>query len=130
MSLDEKQPEVIVDFEYENGFLFIVIENIGSDSAYDISEKFEKSILGMQKNKISSLKIFRSLRFLPPKKKIRILVDSYQSYVHNKQPLTVKVDIRFKNKTGERFKNSILHDLSIYKDLTEIDSTRCGNREN
>ena len=128
-TLDEEKPEVIVDFEYDNGFLFIVIENIGSDSAYDVSEKFDKSVLGMQKNKISSLKIFRSLRFLPPGKKIRIFVDSYQSYVHNRQPLTIEIDVRFKNKMGKRFKNSIMHDLSIYKDLIEIDSTRCQNRE-
>jgi len=121
--LEEDQPEVIVDFEYENGFLFIVIENIGPDSAYDVSEKFDKSISSLQKNKISSLKIFKSLRFLPPRKKIRIFVDSYQSYIYNEQPLLIKIDIKFKNKTGKHFKNSILHDLSIYKDLMEIDST-------
>lgn len=121
--LEEDRPEVIVDFEYENGLLFIVIENIGPDSAYDVSEKFDKSISSLQKSKISSLKIFKSLRFLPPRKKIRIFVDSYQSYIYNKQPLLIKVDIQFKNKMGKRFKNSILHDLSIYKDLMEIDST-------
>ena len=121
--LEEDCPEVIVDFEYENGLLFIVIENIGPDSAYDVSEKFDKSISSLQKSKISSLKIFKSLRFLPPRKKIRIFVDSYQSYIYNKQPLLIKVDVQFKNKMGKRFKNSILHDLSIYKDLMEIDST-------
>ena len=121
--LEEDCPEVIVDFEYENGLLFIVIENIGPDSAYDVSEKFDKSISSLQKSKISSLKIFKSLRFLPPRKKIRIFVDSYQSYIYNKQPLLIKVDIQFKNKMGKRFKNSILHDLSIYKDLMEIDYT-------
>ena len=121
--LEEDRPEVIVDFEYENGLLFIVIENIGPDSAYDVSEKFDKSISSLQKSKISSLKIFKSLRFLPPRKKIRIFVDSYQSYIYNKQPLLIKVDVQFKNKMGKRFKNSILHDLSIYKDLMEIDST-------
>ena len=121
--LEEDRPEVIVDFEYENGLLFIVIENIGPDSAYDVSEKFDKSISSLQKSRISSLKIFKSLRFLPPRKKIRIFVDSYQSYIYNKQPLLIKVDIQFKNKMGKRFKNSILHDLSIYKDLMEIDST-------
>jgi hypothetical protein len=121
-TLGEEQPEVIVDFEYENGFLFIVIENIGPNSAYDVSEKFDKPISSMQKKKISSLNIFKSLRFLPPRKKIRIFVDSYQSYIYNRQPLTIKVNIQFKNKTGKRFKNSILHDLSIYKDLIEMDS--------
>ena len=121
--LEEDRPEVIVDFEYENGLLFIVIENIGPDSAYDVSEKFDKSISSLQKSKISSLKIFKSLRFLPPRKKIRIFVDSYPSYIYNKQPLLIKVDIQFKNKMGKRFKNSILHDLSIYKDLMEIDYT-------
>ena len=111
--VDEKQPEVIIDFEYEKELLLIVIENIGSASAYDVSTRFNKSILGLQKNKISSLKIFKFLKFLPPRKKIRIFVDSYQSYIYNRQPLIIQANIKFKSKTGKSFKNSILHDLSI-----------------
>ena len=117
----EKNPNVIIDFEYNDGLLFIIIENIGNDSAYDITVRFNKKILGMQKTKnISSLQIFQSLKFLPPSKKIKILVDLFQFYLAGKQPMLIGTDIFFRNKMKKTFQNSIQHDLSIYADIPEI----------
>ena len=120
-SKPEKNPDVIVDFEYDEGLLFIVIENIGNDSAYNTSVRFNKKILGMQKTKnISSLRVFQSLKFLPPGKKIKILVDLFQFYLACKQPMKISTVIFFRNKLKQIFQNSIQHDLSIYKDFAEI----------
>ena len=116
-----KTPDVIVDFEYSEDVLFIVIENIGDDSAFDVQTKFSKKILGMQKTKdISSLKIFKLLRFLPPAKKIKIPVDLFQFYLLGKQPLQISVSVFFRNKIKQKFQNSINHDLSIYRDIDNI----------
>ena len=116
-----KIPDVIVDFEYSEGVIFIVIENIGGDSAFDVQTKFSKKILGMQKTKdISSLKIFKLLRFLPPAKKIKIPVDLFRFYLLGKQPLQISVTVFFRNKTKQKFRNSISHDLSIYRDISKI----------
>lgn len=120
-SISDPQPEVIVDFEYEKGLLFIIIENIGESQAHDVSIRFNKRIVGMQNTKmISTLKIFESLKFLPPGKKIKILVDTFQSYVYHKQPMEIRLDVTFRNKTDRQFKNVIIHDLSIYNDLAEV----------
>lgn len=119
--ISDPQPEVIVDFEYEKGLLFIIIENIGESQAHDVSIRFNKRIVGMQNTKmISTLKIFESLKFLPPGKKIKILVDTFQSYVYHKQPMEIRLDVTFRNKTDRQFKNVIIHDLSIYNDLAEV----------
>ncbi|MDH5463416.1 MAG: hypothetical protein OEW49_03825 [Nitrosopumilus sp.] len=116
-----KNPNVIVDFEYDEGLIFIVIENIGNDSAYNTSVRFNKKILGMQKTKkISDLRIFQSLSFLPPGKKIKILVDLFQFYLAGKQPTQISTVISFSNKLKQIFQNSIQHDLSIYKDFVDI----------
>lgn len=116
-----KNPDVIVDFEYDDGLLFIIIENIGDEPAYETLIKFNKRIFGIQKTRnISSLKIFQSLKFLPAGKKIKILVDLFQSYVVSKQPMEINMVISFRNKSKQTFKNSIQHDLSIYKDFVEI----------
>ena len=120
-----KTPDVIVDFELENGLLSIIIENIGDDAAHDTEIKFNKKIFGMQKTKnISSLDIFKNLKFLPPGKRVKVFVDSFVLYVANKQPMQIRVSIMFKNNTKQRFENSIQHDLTIYKDITEIYETR------
>ena len=117
----ERIPDVIVDFEYEKGLLFLIIENIGIDSAYDTEIRFNKKILGVQKTKeISSLGILQSLKFLPPGKKIKIFVDSFQFYLAGKQPLQLRINISFKNKLKQIFENTIQHDLSIYKEISEI----------
>ncbi|MDH3766678.1 MAG: hypothetical protein OER82_12840 [Nitrosopumilus sp.] len=119
--LSDKNPDVIIDFEYDDGLLFIGIENIGDDSAYDVAVRFNKKILGMQKTKnISSLQIFQSLKFLPPRKEIKILVDLFQFYLAGKQPLLISTGIFFRNKKKQAFQNLIQHDLSIYKDIAEI----------
>ena len=121
-SKQERNPDVIVDFDYtEEGLIFVVIENIGDAPAHDIVVKFNKKILGMQKTKnISALGIFQRLRFLPPQKKIKVLVDLYQYYILNKQPMQVKTTIYFSDKSKQKFQNSIQHDLSIYADLTQV----------
>jgi len=117
-----KNPDVIVDFEYDDeGLLFIVIKNIGNDSAYNTSVRFNKKILGIQKTKnISSLRIFQALEFLPPGKEIKILVDLFQFYLVCRQPMKISTVIFFRNKSKQKFQNSIQHDLSIYKDFAEI----------
>lgn len=128
--VDARYPDVILDFEYTSGQLYAIIENIGEDSAFDVIIKFNKRILGIQKTKnISSLSIFNSLKFLPPKKKIKIFVDSFQSYVLSKQPLKIKVVISFKNKLKKEFRNTITHDLSIYEDLFEFYSIKIKNEQ-
>ena len=123
--LEQRVPDIILDFEYTVGQLYIIVENIGKDSAYNINVEFNKKILGMKKTKnISSLAIFRSLKFCPPNKKIKIFVDSFQSYLENKQPMKVNVKINFTNKFKKKFENSINHDLTIYKDIIEIHSIK------
>ena len=121
----EKNPDVIVDFEYDNGLLSIIIENIGNDPAYDTTIRFNKKIWGMQKTRdISSLDLFQSLRFLPPGKKIKTLIDSFQYYLAYKQPMNIDTHISFRNKTKQSFQNLIHHDLSVYKDIVEVNSIK------
>ena len=116
-----RTPDVIVDFEFERGFLSIIIENIGDDAAHDVEIRFNKKISGMQKTKnISSLGVFKNLKFLPPGKKIKIFVDSFSLYVAQKQPMQIRASVVFKNKTKQRFENLIQHDLTIYKDIADV----------
>jgi hypothetical protein len=122
----EKQhlvPEVILDFEYDNndGFLFIIIENIGVSSAFKISVKFDKEITGIQgEKKVTDMNIFRCLEFLPPGKKIRIFVDRFSSYLIREQPLLITTTVHYSNKNNRKFRDLMMHNLSIYKDMIDI----------
>ena len=120
--VESLEPEVILDFEYDdNGILYIIIQNIGPTSAYRVSIKFDKEIVGVEGEKeISAMKIFNNIEFLPPHKKIRIFVDTFVSYIFRKQPLIIEATAIYSNKNNREFQNVIKHDLSIYKDLPQI----------
>lgn len=114
-------PEVIVDFEYDNnGRLYVIIQNIGISSAYQTSIKFDCEIMGIGDKKLTEMKIFKSLEFLPPSKSIRIFVDTFLSYLNRKQPLILNAVISYSNKDGQKFQEAIKHDLSIYKDIMDV----------
>jgi hypothetical protein len=130
-SEESRKPEVILDFEYDNsssssgaanaGILYIIIENIGLSSAYNISIKFDKEITGVEGNKkISAMKIFDRIEFLPPYKKIRIFVDTFVSYMIRRQPLVITTMIRYSDKENRKIQEIIKHDLSIYQDFPHI----------
>lgn len=117
---DAGTPEVILDFDYQDGLLFIVVENIGSEPAYGVSVKFDKKITGVGGEKvISSLKVFQVLEFLPPAKKIRVFVDSLESYVARGEPLIVQATIVYRDQENKSYSNRIKHDISAYEGITE-----------
>lgn len=115
-----RSPEVIVDFECENDLLFIVIANIGLSSAYRTSIKFDREIVDSSGRNIASMKIFRMLEFAPPGKKIRIFVDRFSSYVARKQPQLITADISYSDKRGQKFNDTIRHNLTVYSDIAEV----------
>ncbi|MEE9351084.1 MAG: hypothetical protein V3U78_02395 [Thiotrichaceae bacterium] len=113
-------PAVILDIVRDQGFFYFDLSNILNRPAYRISIKLKESIIGNDgSKKISSLKIFRSLLYLAPNKTIRIPIDTCESYFrHNATKITGH--LIYVNADGKRFKSPILHDLGIYKDLTEV----------
>jgi hypothetical protein len=62
------------------------------------------------------MRIFRSLEFLLPGKRIRIFVDTLVSYLNRKQPLILNIIISSSNKNKRKFQEVIKHNLSIYRD--------------
>lgn len=119
-NVSEKTSKVILDFVYEHNLLYIIIENIGDSVASKISIEFDKNIMGLNKEKnISEMRIFRNISIFPPKKKFKIFVDTFSSYLKNKQPLILTSKITYYDKQG-RFDDNIKHDLTIYKDFVEI----------
>lgn len=114
-------PNVIVDFEYEGGLLFVTVQNIGDAPAHGISVKFDKKLVGAGgRRAINSMKLFRDLSFLPPGKKIRTFVDTFHSFVTRGQPQTVRTEVSFQGDGQARRVNRARHNLSIYTEVHEV----------
>jgi hypothetical protein len=114
-------PDVIVDFIFEQGLLYIALVNIGDAPAHNISVKFDSKIRGVGGSKlVSSISLFKRTQFMPPHKEIKTFLDTSASYFAHKQPLKIKATISFTDREGKKYSNVIKHDLDIYRDIGYI----------
>ena len=118
---NERQPEVILDFIFEDGVFFIALQNIGDGPAHDVRVRFDKKISGVEGRKeFSTLRLFRNTPFLAPRKEIKIFLDTGTSYFQRRQPTRLSVKITWRDADGKAMEAVARHDLAIYKDLGQI----------
>ena len=118
MTRSERQPDVIVDFIFEDGLFFIAVKNIGDTPAHDVSVVFDKKFTGLGgAREISALPLFKKIAFLAPQKEIAAFLDHSASYFRRRQPAAIRATIRFKDGSGTVHSSVVKHDLRIYKDL-------------
>ncbi len=119
--VDERIPDVVVDFIFENGLFHIAIINIGDASAYAVSVNFNREIKGLAGSKlISKMALFQNIEFMPPQKKIATFLDTSTSYFKQQQPTDIETTIKFTDRQGKSYKNVIKHNLNIYRDIGYI----------
>jgi hypothetical protein len=113
--------QVIVDFAFEDGLLFVAVRNLGDQPAFDVKTEFDKSFTGLGGSReMNRMALFRRIRFLAPGKEIRTLVDSSARYFARKEPTLLSATVSYRTAAGERRRHSISHDLSIYRDLAYV----------
>jgi len=113
--------DVIVDFDFEDGLLFVGVENLGSEPALEVRVEFSPPFrcLGGE-TPIGSLPLFRGISFLAPRKKIRTLVDSSGAYFARGEPVRVKAAVTWAGRDGAQRKASMEHNLEIYRSLAYV----------
>lgn len=117
MTRSERQPEVILDFIFEDGLFFIAVKNIGTGPAHDVSVVFDKKFIGVEGKEISALPLFKKIAFLAPQKEITVFLDHSASYFRRRQPTNIRATICFKDNSGTAHTTAVKHDLKIYKDI-------------
>lgn len=116
------RPEVIVEFLFDRGLLYVAVNNIGNRPALSVSVKFDKKILGLGGTReFSALAVFKNIEFLGPQREIVSLLDSSSSYFKRKQPTKVSALITYQDLERRRYEISIKHDLEIYRDLVFVE---------
>ena len=120
--LAASRPEVIVEFLFDRGLLYISVNNIGDRPAISVSVKFDKKILGLGGTReISALAVFKNIEFLGPQREIVTLLDSSSSYFKRKQPTKISALVTYQDLEKRRYEISIKHDLEIYRDLVFVE---------
>ncbi len=110
--------DVIIDFIFDNGLLFILIKNNSNNPAFNVRVKFNNRILGVNGSKeITSLNLFKNIEFLAPLKEIKTFLDTSESYFSRKQPTKIITEIFYKDIQNKEHQVVIKHDLEIYRDI-------------
>ena len=117
----EPRPDVIVDFLFEDGMLFVAVQNIGSEPALGVHVAFDPPFRGLGGTaSISELPLFRHLEFLAPSRSIRTLLDSSAAYFARHEPEQITATTSYSDRSGHKFSCTIQHDLAIYRDIAFI----------
>ena len=124
----EPRPDVIVDFIFEDGLLFVAVANIGSQPAQRVHVAFDPPFKGLGGDvSIPELPLFRNIEFLAPSRSIRTLLDSSAAYFTRREPEQVTATISYYDRSGQQFSCAIKHDLAIYRDITFVPKVERNN---
>jgi hypothetical protein len=114
-------PDVIVDFRFDDGLLYVALANTSAFCAYRVSVRFDKPFHGLGGGcDVSRLRLFRRVEFLAPHKRIETLLDSSQAYFRRREPTLIKATVSFRDANGKRQTREVIHDLKIYQDVSYV----------
>jgi hypothetical protein len=120
----DPRPDVIVDFIFEDGMLFVAVANIGPQPALKVQVAFQPSFKGLGGTaSIPDLPLFRNIEFLAPSRSIRTLLDSSAAYFARQEPERITASIAYSDRSGQKFACTVEHDLGIYRDIAFVSNT-------
>ena len=115
------KPEVSIDVVFDQGKLFLVLENQGRSSAHRINATFRQPLVGLNGTKrVSDQALFHKTEFLPAGKKIETYLDTTRAYFAREEPTLININIVYEDRFAHRFIRNINHDLAIYQDIGYI----------
>ena len=117
-------PEVIVDFIFENGLLFVALQNIGDRPTYDVRVTFDRPFHGVGgEEDVSALRMFKCTPFLGPHRSIRTFLDTTTAYFDRDEPTSIIAKVTYKDAEQQDCAHTIKHDLAIYRDISFVSET-------
>ena len=116
------EADVILDLEFEDGLLFLVLENIGRGPAHAVRVRFAEPLRGLGGEKrIDRLQIFRRLELLGPRRRIRIFVDRAALLFAREEQTALEARITWRADDGARGSRTVRHDLAAYRDFPNLE---------
>jgi hypothetical protein len=109
---------VIVDVVFDDGLLFLAVQNIGDAPARKVSVRFDRALPGAGgRIDVATLALFRNIEFLAPRKSIRTFLDSTASWFAREAPTRFAARVSYVDASGRRRSATVAHDLEICRDI-------------
>jgi hypothetical protein len=116
-----RDADVLVDVDFEEGLLFLAVENLGELPAHRVRVRFEPPLRGPGgRRRVDRLALFRRLELLAPGKRIRTFLDRAALYFAREEPTLFEVRATWRTDAGERRERVVRHDLEVYRDLVLV----------
>lgn len=110
--------DIIVDVIFDDGLLYLRLQNIGERPARRVSVSFDCDIAAPHGGRdINDLFLFKSLLFFAPRKSIDVFLGTSAAYFGAGQPEKIRATVQYLDSRGKRRHGHIDHDLRIYADL-------------
>jgi hypothetical protein len=120
-----READVILELEFEDGLLFLVLENIGLRPAHSVRVRFAQPLRGLGGEKrIDRLRIFQRLELLGPRHRIRIFLDRAALFFARDESTEIEARVAWRTDDGERRSRMIRHDLDAYRDFPYLEVPR------
>jgi hypothetical protein len=118
---EESRPFVVVDFEYEERIISVVVTNVGKAPAADVQIRFTPELQGS--HNLSQTIFKKPIMFLPPGRVIRTVVDVSWLFFEgdNRLPTEYEVDVSYRRLTAaETYREHYQLDMSWFQHLTWV----------
>jgi hypothetical protein len=117
-----REAAVILDVEFEDGLLFLVLENFGFAPAHAMRVRFGGPLRGLGgEQRIDRLRIFQRLELLPPRRRIRIFLDRSALFFAREEPTEIEARVAWRTDDGSRRSRILRHDLDAYRDFPYLE---------
>lgn len=113
--------EVVLDVDVVGGGVFLVLHNLGGAVAHNVTVKFKPDLVGVDKQVISALPVWKRLQTLRPGKEIRVFLNSTHAVLNARrgaQRFTAVVSWRADGK--QVAPRTYDHDLGAFAGLPDV----------
>jgi hypothetical protein len=118
---------VILDVEFEDGLLFLVLENLGDEPAHAVRARFDGPLTGLGgERRFDRLQLFRRLEFLGPHRRIRVFLDRSPLFFARDERAAFEVRLTWRRDDGRRRSRTIRHNLGAYRDFPYLEVPHDG----
>lgn len=116
----QSDPEVVIYFEiYQLNTIYLVIENIGSGSAYNISFQVSSNLENIFGSHIKDLRmLYRGIKYLGPGMKRKSFIGmsfgKVEDFLENSFEISTSYYNKLKNETGKKLGGNFMLDFSEF----------------
>lgn len=114
-------PHVLLDVEYRQGLLYLVLANDGSAPARNVRVRFARALRGVGGERdIAALQIWKGLPLLRANKEVRVFLDAAPLLFRRRQPTRFAATVSYADREGREVSEVFRHDLGVWRDFGEI----------